>query len=1266
MKRIWRAAEILAWGAFFAFAAAVLALRYWLLPEVERHREEIVAAVARSVGQPVRIGAIEAGWFGLRPHISLSDVRIYDAEGREALVLPSVENIVSWRSLLQRKLRLHALIIDGPRLTVRRDAAGALYVAGLKLADHPDDRAFTDWVLGQEEIVIRNAEIEWRDEKRAAPPLALAALNLRLRNSADEHSIGLSARPPAALGASLELRAELAGRTLTDPAAWSGRAYAELGATDLAAWRAWIDYPLDVREGQGALRLWLTLENGALTEVTADVALAQVSARLAQDLPPLELALVQGRLRARALRDGYELGARNLALTAAHGPPLRATDFEIRWNGAGAAQRGAATARLVEFEPLAHLAESLPFPAELRSLIAELAPRGRLADAKLEWQGAVAAPQRFSARARFAELALRPWRGAPGFAGLTGTIEATEKKGRVYLAARNAELEVPAVLPEPRIPLDTLNGQVDWERQGESGFAVSFSSVSFANQHASGNAYGSYAYTGAGPGTIDLAANLTRADGAHIGKYLPLGRIMGQGVREWLVEAILAVQASDVRVRLKGDLREFPFTDPAKGQFLVAAHVERGILSYANGWPRINDIDGELLFERDGMVIVGRSGSILGAKLANVRVSLAGLGAPAPHLLVNGQAEGPTSEFLRYIESSPVRGMTGGLTDGMSASGRGSLRLKLDLPLAELAASKVAGDYQFAGNTVTVHRQLPPIERASGRFGFTESGFRVREVKGRLFGAPLEISGGSRPGGSIEIVASGRDVNVADLPMLEQPWRDQLSGAASYVATLSVRDGATRLTLESNLRGVASALPSPLDKSAGEALPLRLEVTPGEGGTRERISLSLGQRAAAEILRRRQGETMAVQRAAIWLTPQAGAALRLPERPGTLIYGSLEALDVDPWLALFPAGGGAVGAATTIDLRVATLDAYGKRLHGVALRAASDAGSWTASVKAAELSGDLSYRGERGGKLVARLDHLSIPPDSPGPRGERLARPADLPALDLVAERFDFRGKELGHFELAASRVDEDWRIDKLAMANPEATLRATGLWKNGAGGAPSRSSLEFELDTSNAGEFLARVGYPSVVKGGKANLQGSLAWQGEPAAMDFPTLGGELKLQADDGQFLEIEPGFGKLISLMSLQALPRRIALDFRDVFSKGFQFDRIGAEARIEDGLMGIKEFRMRGSAAEVQMTGEVDLTRETQNLNVRVVPGLGDSAATALAIVNPVAGIAAAIAQRVLKNPLGQIFAYDYAVTGSWSDPKVAKVSVARPARETSTP
>jgi len=125
MKPLWRAIEALAWIAFFVFATLVLALRFWLLPDIERYRGDIVAAIERSVGLPIKIGGIEAGWLGLHPRISLSDVHLYDHQGREVLVLPSIRNVVSWRSLLYGQIRLHSLAVDGPRLDVRRDADGA-------------------------------------------------------------------------------------------------------------------------------------------------------------------------------------------------------------------------------------------------------------------------------------------------------------------------------------------------------------------------------------------------------------------------------------------------------------------------------------------------------------------------------------------------------------------------------------------------------------------------------------------------------------------------------------------------------------------------------------------------------------------------------------------------------------------------------------------------------------------------------------------------------------------------------------------------------------------------------------------------------------------------------------------------------------------------------------------------------------------------------------------------------------------------------------
>jgi len=468
-------------------------------------------------------------------------------------------------------------------------------------------------------------------------------------------------------------------------------------------------------------------------------------------------------------------------------------------------------------------------------------------------------------------------------------------------------------------------------------------------------------------------------------------------------------------------------------------------------------------------------------------------------------------------------------------------------------------------------------------------------------------------------------------------------------------------------------------------------VFPGEG--RDRISVHLGRIAAVELLRgppappgpaaagaappappappvehgappvQHAAGLLQVQRAVVTLNPAPGDAQKIPERRGITVRGTLPALDLDRWLPLLREGSGAdtgagtgagAGEGASFDLKIGVLDALGKRLRGVSMLGVADAGGWSATISAQEFAGDLAYRSEGSGKLLARFARFSIPEDSPGVKPGESAR--DLPSVDIVAESFTHRNRKLGRIEILARHEGSDWRIDKLSMLNPESSLQGTGAWKTGEG---SRTAIKFKLEVSNVGQFLTRLGYPEHVNGGRAGLEGALAWNGDPMTMDYATLGGDLKMTSEDGQFLEIEPGIGKLVSLMSLQMLPRRIALDFRDVFSKGFQFDRISSTLAIERGVMAVKDFRMRGPAADVSMSGQVDLSLETQALSVRVIPQLGDTASTVVGLVNPVAGVATLIAGRLLKNPVGKIFAFDYAISGTWTDPKVEKLQAAVP-------
>jgi uncharacterized protein (TIGR02099 family) len=1247
-RALLRALEVLAWTVFFAFAAVFLALRYWLLPQVEHHRTEVEAALTRAVGLQVTIGSLQADWEGLRPRLMVADLRVHDRQGREALVLPSVEPVVGWSTLLAGELRLHTLAIDGPRLTVRRDASGAIHVAGVTLRATPDARAdegrFAAWILGQREIVIRNADIDWVDELRGAPPLALRSLQFRLRNRGDVHQVGLSARPPRELGARVELRASLARSAGLQPGAWQGRLYAELGYTDLAGWRAWLDYPVDVSAGKGALRLWATLGKGRLTDATVDVALTDVVARLGRDLPVLAVASVSGRVQGRQAASGYEFGARRLALVPAQGTPMDSTSFSASWEAADGAQgaRGNLSAERIELEPLAQLAAYLPFPRDLRVLLAELSPQGSLRDVDFRWTGELPEQARFEARARFEALTMSPWRALPGFRNLSGRVAASESRGELHLAARNAQIDLPRVFPEPRVRLDALEGELRWDRPAATGASVRLVGLSYANEDFAGSASGNYTFTGNGPGVIDLSAQLSRVNALHLPRYLPLSTIMGDRSRAWLVNAIRSGKSNDARLRLVGDLRDFPFVDPAKGQFQIVAQVREATLDYAAGWPRAEEIDGELKFERNRMEINARRGRILGANASNVRVAIAQLGSPGAELLIQGDVEGRTAEFLDYIRQSPVSDMIGGFTEGMRVEGSGRLQLKLALPLAQLDDSRVEGEYRFSGNTVTLDPRLPPLERAQGTLAFTERSLAIREASG-----PIAFNGGASRGGELSILARGTLTVAGIEPLLGGHRQDAIKGSAAYLATLSTRGSrGPRLTVESSLAGISSDLPAPLRKAATATLPLRVSMVQAESG--QRTFITLGRLLRAELFH--GGTDKVLQRASVAFSPPAGGPLRMPQEDRTvLLYGTLDSLDLESWRPYFKDGDGS-GLQLRTDLRIGTLDAMGKRLDGITIKAATLKDGWSANLQSESISGDLSFRSADGGKLVARLSRFAVPTDSPGEQpGQNLA---ELPALDLIADSFSLRGKEFGSMQIVARHEGANWVLERVAMRNLDSSLIANGLWRTGAA---ATTSLAVDVEASDVGRMLERFGQPGLVKGGNAKAQVSVSWKGDPMAIDYASLAGTVEMHATDGQFLEIEPGLGKLVSLMSLQMLPQRITLDFRDVFSKGFKWERIDATAQIARGVLDTQDFRMRGSAADVVMKGQADLAHETQDMHVRVMPKLGDSAATVVGVINPVAGIVTFIGQRALKDPLGQIFAFEYGITGGWADPKVAKLS-----------
>ena len=316
---------------YFTFCAIFLGLRYVVLPNIDHYKPEVAKVASHMLNRPVTIAGIHASWSGLLPRLQLDGLVIHDEHGDSALHLPQVNATLSWSTVLG-SLRLHSLEVLNPDLEIERDREGSLYVAGMRIdTSQPDDGRALEWLLAQREIVIRGGTLRWRDQMRQAPELALSGINFVLRNQWRSHQAALHATPPADLAAPVDVRAEFTHPAFaahpSDYSQWSGELYVDWQNTHLDGWKRYADLPWELAGGDGALRAWMSFDRGVIANVTADLALKNVSATLAPGLQPLKLVEVGGRISAGESVAGLK---EKLFSFGAHGHTLTLTDFSLR------------------------------------------------------------------------------------------------------------------------------------------------------------------------------------------------------------------------------------------------------------------------------------------------------------------------------------------------------------------------------------------------------------------------------------------------------------------------------------------------------------------------------------------------------------------------------------------------------------------------------------------------------------------------------------------------------------------------------------------------------------------------------------------------------------------------------------------------------------------------------------------------------------------------------------------------------------------------
>jgi uncharacterized protein (TIGR02099 family) len=1244
------------------YAAALLAVllagsvfltfRYWVLPNADNLRAYVVEEAERRIGRRITVGELEINWSGLRPDLTLSEVHVFDARGFPVLTFDTVHAVLSWRSLLAREPTVRLLVIDGPHLNIQRAEDGRLFVAGILLPDQAGEDVgeapLTDWLLRQGEVVVTGARITWEDAQRGAPPLTLERVELRLQNAGARHRAAMRASAPQALGGGIDLRADL---NLAGMANWlhaSGEIYLAAGELTLEAWRPWVELPLELNRGRGALRAWLTLTDGRFAASTVDANLAGVSARLAPELPKLDVTQVMGRVGWRDNPEGWEISTRRLQLVTEDSIRIGPTDLSLA-SGVGDAERPASvrfSANRIDLGAFAALAGHLPLNEATRAEIAALAPRGALSDVVAAWDGELPAPKSYRVRARFADLHLEPLGLAPGLSGVSGELDGNELHGRFAIDGKRARVAMPKVFTAP-LAFDSLAVRGAWSGAG-GGTEVTLQKAEFANGDLAGSVSGEYNTSPAGPGRANMTAALSRIELRAAHNYLPLA--VGPSTREWIRSALLSGRAVGTRVTLNGDLAKFPFADEGAGLFEASAKVVGADIQYADAWPRVEGVSADVLFKGVAMRVSEAAGTILGIPVAHARATIPDLDAKLTQLDVELTAQGDTERFLRLVAQSPVDGYIDGFTRRMTASGAGRLDLTLDLPLDHIDDAKVRGRYRFISNRVVMSRETPIMEDVSGDLAFTEREVSTEALKGRTMGGPFKLTAAAR-NGVFRIEAGGRADADAWKATSKFDWVRYLSGSTDWNYSRTARGNRVEESLRSSLKGLGLSYPAPVNKAAAQGQPFSIERVRFAG--RETVSLKMGTVLSAQTTATMGDGGSTLESVALVL----GAGSAQASRPGMWVSGSAPAVDVDGWREVLR-GGAAEPQLTLqgIDLSAGRVFALNRMFRDLRVQGEQRDGALRLNVDGLEVAGQVVWDAAGEGAMQARLSRLVIPSDETlGRSGERSGPEArSLPALDIVADSFSLGTRPMGRLELQARNEGGLWRVGLLELRHPDSVINADGEWNGRA--SPPTTAFNVRLEAKDLGSFAARIGIGEGLHGGSGSVNGRIEWAGSPYKVDYPTLGGALKLDLKDGRFEAVEPGMAKLLGVLSLSALPRRLGGDFNDVFGKGFSFQQINADARLAQGVARTDNLSVVSSSVRVSMRGEVNLARESQSLQVRVTPELSETAALASGVIGgPIVGLATLAVAKLFRDPIGRLAGLDYTISGSWSDPQVARLT-----------
>jgi len=1252
----------------------VLGLTRLVAPRVVDDPARAEALLTDALGMPVTVETVALRFRGWRPVAHLTGVTV-TAPDADAPLARFAEVGVAFRPLtsaLVHRFSVAEVVLHELDVALVRDADGRV---SLEHSGATSDASFDAADLSpllerRVSLRLEDARLKWRDDFRGRTPVTFEHADLRV--TADDGGLVFEAAAPlpGEIGQRVSARLATDGNPLVH--GWSGSAYVTVERLDVAATLDLApgldDVPLG---GVADARVWGTIRDGHVVALAGRARFEALDGPDGPTVAPFEIAT-------RVTPDGEHWHATAAlgpvdapqALTA-HGsgrfepsPTLEA--LSVRGERLDVGFFGALAAVVATALPEEATA-GWPAPAKLK-------PRGRIESLAIDVTH-TAEGLDVAYEADVASFGIEAVDDLPGLALGRIAIAGDERALRVTADPHTATVTAPARFAAP-LELDLEVVDVSIRLAGAGAPVVEFPRLTAVAQDIPIALSGRLVLGGEQP-HADLAARFGEGPLARLPELMPLG-VMSRSGDRWLRRGLVDGRITGADIVLHGPLAAFPYAGP-EGRFHARLRVEDAIVDYDPAWPRMEETDFDLVF--DGARVEARvsSAQLKAATLEDTTLTLPDLNIENYVLEISGTVDTSWAGLTGFIADSPLR--DGGAKDlsDLDVSGRVDMRLDLAIPLETDDDTTLLGSLKFDGNDFVSRDLGLTLEDLTGVIGFTRDDWYGQDLSARYDGEAITLiaAGGiDDPNYDVELTMSA----VSPAPFLfdklaqfapeTHAWLDgdgrlaSMTGELDWRVTVTLPDGEgpepeapVKVEFDSNLSGLDVDLPWPLGKVAAQTRPIRV-VTYADGVTDAPYEVIVSDLVHVTWTENANGITAADVR--------FGGVPEAPLEPGLVrLHGHLDVMPLSELATFLPQNrsgetptGGGIPLPVTARFSVDTLDLMGQTFDRVDVAAEHRDGDWEVDFTGPDIAGTLFVTGQTARRVVFELTELRLS----APRDEETALSVDprgIPAIDITCENFVFDERSLGRVAISTSPRDDGLTLNALTFRHEAFDIDAEGEWTVTAGDHVSR--FDIAVTAPALTPMLSTFGYDtSAVSGAATDIEIHARWPGTPAEFELARLGGSLRLSLTKGALLDIEPGGGRLFGLLSLQALPRRLSLDFKDLFAEGLAFDRIEGTFELDDGDAYTNDLYLAGPSARIDISGRTGLAARDYDQRVTVTPQLTNTFPVASALFGPVGlGVGAAIylGGQVFKGipeSVDKLFMQKYTITGSWEDPDVEQI------------